>query len=75
MAETNTPINFKGQVIEVIDSKNVSFIRIKITESDTENFGPGKVVTINTFRKHNINDIVEGSGILGENSLTNIKLK
>ena len=75
VAEVNTPINFKGQVIEIIDSKNVSFIRIKITESDSESFGPGQVVTVNTFRKHNINDIVEGSGILGENSLTDIKLK
>lgn len=74
-AEANIPINFKGQVIEIIDSKNVSFIRIKLTESDSDRFGPGQVVTVNTFRKHNINDTVEGSGILGENSLTNIKLK
>lgn len=74
-AEANTPINFKGQVIEIIESKNVNFIRIKVTESDSNRFGPGQVVTLNTFRKHNINDIVEGYGILGENSLTNIKLK
>ncbi|MDU6030975.1 MAG: S-layer homology domain-containing protein [Peptoniphilus harei] len=74
-AEANIPISFKGQVIEIIESKNVNFIRVKITESNSDRFGPGQVVTINTFRKHNINDIVEGSGILGENSLTNIKLK
>lgn len=73
--ETSTHINFKGQVIDIIESKNVNFIRLKITESDSDKFGPGQVVTVNTFRKHNINDIVEGSGILGENSLTNIKLK
>ncbi|WP_085876110.1 S-layer homology domain-containing protein [Peptoniphilus vaginalis] len=74
-AEANIPINFKGQVIEIIDSKNVSFIRIKVIESDSDRFGTGQIITVNTFRKHNINDIVEGSGILGENSLTNIKLK
>lgn len=74
-AEANIPINFKGQVIEIIDSKNVSFIRLKVIESDSDRFGPGQIITVNTFRKHNINDIVEGSGILGENSLTNIKLK
>ena len=74
-AEANIPINFKGQVIEIIESKNVNFIRIKVTESDSDRFGPGQVITLNTFRKHNINDIVEGYGILGENSLTNIKLK
>lgn len=74
-AEANIPINFKGQVIEIIQSKNVNFIRIKVTESDSDRFGPGQVITVNTFRKHNINDIVEGYGILGENSLTNIELK
>ena len=74
-AEANIPINFKGQVMEIIESKNVNFIRIKVTESDSDRFGPGQVITVNTFRKHNINDIVEGYGILGENSLTNIKLK
>ena len=74
-AEANIPINFKGQVIEIIESKNVNFIRIKVTVSDSDRFGPGQVITVNTFRKHNINDIVEGYGILGENSLTNIKLK
>lgn len=74
-AEANIPINFKGQVIEIIDSKNVSFIRLKVIESDSDRFGTGQIITVNTFRKHNINDIVEGSGILGENSLTNIKLK
>lgn len=74
-AQANIPINFKGQVIEIIDSKNVSFIRLKVIESDSDRFGTGQIITVNTFRKHNINDIVEGSGILGENSLTNIKLK
>lgn len=74
-AEANIPIKFKGQVIEIIESKNVNFIRIKVTESDSDRFGPGQVITVNTFRKHNINDIVEGYGILGENSLINIKLK
>lgn len=74
-AQANIPINFNGQVIEIIDSKNVSFIRIKVIESDSDRFGTGQIITVNTFRKHNINDIVEGSGILGENSLTNIKLK
>lgn len=74
-AQANIPINFKGQVIEIIDSKNVSFIRVKVIESDSDRFGTGQIITVNTFRKHNINDIVEGSGILGENSLTNIKLK
>lgn len=74
-AELNPNVNFKGEVIEIIESDKVNFIKIKIIESDSDKFNTGEVVTVNTFRKHNINDIVEGSGILGENSLTNIKLK
>lgn len=74
-AELNPNVNFKGEVVEIIESDKVNFIKIKIIESDSDKFNTGEVVTVNTFRKHNINDIVEGSGILGENSLTNIKLK
>lgn len=74
-AELNPNVNFKGEVIEIIESDKVNFIKIKIIESDSDKFNTGEIVTVNTFRKHNINDIVEGSGILGENSLTNIKLK
>ena len=73
--EINTNVNFKGEVIEIISSEKVNFIKLRITESDSTRFNAGEIVTVNTFRKHNINDIVEGSGTLGENSLTNIKLK
>ena len=74
-AEVGTMVNFKGEVIEVIDGGNVKFIRVKVTESDSDKFRPGNIITINTFRAHKLNDLVEGSGIFGENSLTNIKLK
>lgn len=74
-AEVGTMVNFKGEVIEVIDGGNVKFIRVKVTESDSDKFGPGNIITINTFKAHKLNDLVEGSGIFGENSLTNIKLK
>lgn len=73
--EINTNVNFKGEVIEIISSEKVNFIKLRIIESDSTRFNAGEIVTVNTFRKHNINDIVEGSGTLGENSLTNIKLK
>lgn len=73
--EINTNVNFKGEVIEIISSEKVNFIKLRIIESDSIRFNAGEIVTVNTFRKHNINDIVEGSGTLGENSLTNIKLK
>ena len=73
--EISTNVNFKGEVIEIISSEKVNFIKLRITESDSTRFNAGEIVTVNTFRKHNINDIVEGSGTLGENSLTNIKLK
>lgn len=73
--EINTNVNFKGEVIEIISSEKVNFIKLRITESDSTRFNAGEIVTVNTFRKHNINDIVEGSGTLSENSLTNIKLK
>ena len=74
-AEVGTMVNFKGEVIEVIDGGNVKYIRVKVTESDSDKFGPGNIITINTFKAHKLNDLVEGSGIFGENSLTNIKLK
>ncbi|MGR5589616.1 S-layer homology domain-containing protein [Peptoniphilus grossensis] len=74
-AEVSTMVNFKGEVIEVIDGGNVKFIRVKVTESDSDKFGPGNIITINTFKAHKLKDLVEGSGIFGENSLTNIKLK
>lgn len=74
-AEVGTMVNFKGEVIEVIDGGNVKYIRIKVTESDSDKFGPGNIITINTFKAHKLKDLVEGSGIFGENSLTNIKLK
>ena len=74
-AEVGTMVNFKGEVIEVIDGGNVKFIRVKVTESDSDKFGPGNIITINTFKAHKLKDLVEGSGIFGENSLTNIKLK
>ena len=74
-AEEYFTVNFKGKVIEVIDGGKVKYIRVEITESDSNKFTPGNIITVNTFRNHNINDIVEGSGIFGENSLTNIKLK
>lgn len=74
-AEVGTMVNFKGEVIEVIDGGNVKYIRIKVTESDSDKFGPDNIITINTFKAHKLNDLVEGSGIFGENSLTNIKLK
>lgn len=73
--EINTNVNFKGEIIEIISSEKVNFIKLRIIESDSTRFNAGEIVTVNTFRKHNINDIVEGSGTLGENSLTNIKLK
>lgn len=73
--EISTNVNFKGEVIEIISSEKVNFIKLRIIESDSTSFNTGEIVTVNTFRKHNINDIVEGSGTLGENSLTNIKLK
>ena len=73
--EINTNVNFKGEVIEIISSEKVNFIKLRIIESDSTRFNAGEIVTVNTFKKHNINDIVEGSGTLGENSLTNIKLK
>lgn len=74
-AEINKNVNFKGEVIEIISSEKVNFIKLRIIESDSTRFNAGEIVTVNTFKKHNINDIVEGSGTLGENSLTNIKLK
>ena len=74
-AEVGTMVNFKGEVIEVIDGGNVKYIRVKVTESDSDKFGPGNIITINTFKAHKLKDLVEGSGIFGENSLTNIKLK
>ena len=74
-AEVGTMVNFKGEVIEVIDGGNVKFIRVKVTESDSDKFGPGNIITINTFKAYKQKDLVEGSGIFGENSLTNIKLK
>lgn len=74
-AEVGTMVNFKGEVIEVIDGGSVKYIRVKVTESDSDKFGPGNIITINTFKAHKLNDLVEGSGIFGENSLTNIKLK
>lgn len=74
-AEVGTMVNFKGEVVEVIDGGNVKYIRVKVTESDSDKFGPGNIITINTFKAHKLNDLVEGSGIFGENSLTNIKLK
>lgn len=74
-AEVGTMVNFKGEVIEVIDGGNVKFIRVKVTESDSDKFGPGNIITINTFKAYKLKDLVEGSGIFGENSLTNIKLK
>ena len=74
-AEVGTMVNFKGEVVEVIDGGSVKYIRVKVTESDSDKFGPGNIITINTFKAHKLNDLVEGSGIFGENSLTNIKLK
>ena len=74
-AEVGTMVNFKGEVIEVIDGGSVKYIRVKVTESDSDKFGPGNIITINTFKAHKLNDLVEGSGIFGENALTNIKLK
>ncbi|WP_297392471.1 S-layer homology domain-containing protein [uncultured Peptoniphilus sp.] len=74
-AEVGTMVNFKGEVVELIDGGSVKYIRVKVTESDSDKFGPGNIITINTFKAHKLNDLVEGSGIFGENSLTNIKLK
>ena len=74
-AEASTPVNFKGEVIEVIDGGSVKYIRVKVTESDSSKFMPGNIITVNTFRNHKVNDLVEGSGIFGENSLANINLK
>ena len=74
-AEASTPVNFKGEVTEVIDGGSVKYIRVKVTESDSSKFMPGNIITVNTFRNHKVNDLVEGSGIFGENSLTNINLK
>ncbi|NMW84862.1 S-layer homology domain-containing protein [Peptoniphilus sp. AGMB00490] len=74
-AEAGIIVNFKGKVTEVIDGGNVKYIRIKLGETDSNKFMPGNIITVNTFRNHKIDDNVEGSGILGENSLTNIKLK
>ncbi|WP_071125951.1 S-layer homology domain-containing protein [Peptoniphilus lacydonensis] len=68
-------VNFKGEVIDVLNEGNVNFIKVKITQTDSDKFKEGNVVTINTFRSHKLNDVVEGSGTLGENSLLDIKLK
>lgn len=74
-AEAGIIVNFKGKVAEVIDGGKVKYIRIEITETDSNKFMSGNIITVNTFKNHKVDDNVEGSGILGENSLTNIKLK
>lgn len=74
-ADVHTLVNFKGEVIEVIDAGKAKYIRVRITETDSNKYNPGNIITLNIFRSHKVNEIVEGTGILDNNSLTNIKLK
>jgi len=68
-------VTFFGEILEIKESNGIKNMKVKITKSNSNKIEKDKLIYINSYKNHNVGDIVEGIATIGENSLLNIKLK